>query len=198
MTDLRKKRLTTKEIVLVGMLAALSYVLMLIHLPFKHLGFLEVEFSDIPAIIAGFAYGPIAGILVELIKNLIKVLTATTTGGVGELANFFVNIAFVIPSSILYRRLKGKYRIVTTCTIATICMMIMGIIVNYFITVPLYCNLYGLDIVISLAQSTIPAIKNELSLILIGITPFNLLMGIMMSVVSLLVYKPFHKVISRA
>lgn len=191
------KKIETKELVLIGMLAALSYVLMLIHLPFKFIGFLEVEFSDIPAIIAGLAYGPVAGVLIELVKNLIKVITATTTGGAGELANFLIRLAYIIPISILYRRLKGKYKIIISCGVATLSMMIAGIVVNYFITVPLYMRLYGFDTVIHMASKTIPIIKGSLSLILVGITPFNLVIGVMMSVIGFIIYKPFQKIINR-
>ena len=77
-----KELFATKNLVLISLLSAVAYVLMLLHFPIKFIGFLELEFSDIPAIIGGILYGPAVGVIIELIKNLIKAITATTTGGV--------------------------------------------------------------------------------------------------------------------
>jgi riboflavin transporter FmnP len=199
----------TKKLVTMSLLSALAYVLMLIHLPFKFLGFLEIEFSDIPAVIAALQFGPFAGVVVELIKNLIKALTASTTGMVGELANFIISSAFMIPVGALYklRKLKNVRNSGTTANndtknhwngahliiifvIATISFAVTGALVNYFVTLPLYAKLFGgMDVVVGVAAAHMSAIRNAAGLVIVGITPFNILKGIGMSVLGYWTYK---------
>jgi riboflavin transporter FmnP len=163
---------------------------MLLHLPFKFIGFLELEFSDIPAIIGGLVYGPVTAIIIELIKNLIKALTATTTGGVGELANFLIIAAYVAPLSYLFQRVKGKYRYVISFGTSVIAFVIMGFVVNYFITIPLYAKLYGgMDVIVGISSEMVPAIKDLATIVLFGITPFNIVKGIIISIVGYYTYK---------
>lgn len=201
MTQSKEKReaahsslFTTKQLVTLAMLSALAYVLMLIHLPFKYLGFLELEFSDVPAVIASLVYGPVAGVVVELIKNVIKAITATTTGGVGELANFLISACYVIPIGILFQRLKGKAKVFGSFAAGIAGFVVAGIVVNYFITVPLYANLFGgMDVVVGAAAATVPAIKDLATIVILGITPFNIVKGLILSFVGYLVYKLFRK-----
>lgn len=185
-----KEIFSTKNLVMIAFLSAIAYVLMLLHLPFKYLGFLEMEFSDVPAIIGGIFYGPAVGVIIEFVKNLIKAITATTTGGVGEMANFVVCSAFVLPASILFRQMKGKGRAFVSFGVATLSMMIVGGLVNYFVMVPLYAKLFGgMEAVVGAASSMIPAIKDLATVVLLGITPFNLVKGIALGIVSYYVYK---------
>ena len=193
----RGSMFTTKRMVTLAMLSALAYVLMLIHLPFKYLGFLELEFSDVPAVIASLVYGPVSGVVVELIKNAIKAVTATTTGGVGELANFLISACYVIPIGFLFQRLKGKTRVFGSFAAGMAGFIAAGIAVNYFITVPLYANLFGgMEIVVGVAAATVPAIKDLATIVILGITPFNIVKGLLMSFVGYMVYKLFRKSLS--
>lgn len=188
-----KELFATKNLVLISLLSAVAYVLMLLHFPIKFIGFLELEFSDVPAIIGGILYGPAVGVIIELIKNLIKAITATTTGGVGELANFVIGSAFVLPASILFRRMKGKGRALLSFGVATISMVVVGALINYFIMVPLYAKVFGgMDAVINLSSQMIPAIKDLGTIVLFGITPFNIVKGIFLGIVSYYIYKPLR------
>ena len=192
----KKKLFSTKQIVVVGMFAALSYVLMLVHFPVKYLGFLEMEFSDIPAIVATLAYGPVTGIVIELIKNLIKVITASTTGGSGELANFIVSVGYILPLGVVYHKMNNKGKKFFACLAGTVCMVLTGIVVNYYITVPLYAALYGgQEAVIGACSATIPAINSLGSVVILGITPFNIVKGILISIIGMFCYKAVGKVI---
>jgi riboflavin transporter FmnP len=183
-----KKLFTTRELVVIGLFSALSYVLMLLESP-AYIGFLRIELSDIPAIIASIQFGPAAAVCIELIKNLVKALTATKTAGVGELANFVVSIAYVIPLGIFYRKLKGKYRILSFIA-GILGMVVAGIIVNYFITIPLYAKLYGgEEVIVNLAKATLPGVNDVKSLILLGITPFNVVKGIIISIVGYITHQ---------
>lgn len=192
------KFLDTKKMVIISMFGALSYVLMLVHLPIKYLGFLEMEFSDVPAIVATIAYGPIVGIFIELIKNVIKVLTASTTGGTGELANFIVSVGYILPLGLVYHGLKTKRKLLLSCIAAVVGMVVTAIFVNYFITVPLYASLFGgQEVVIGVCAKTVPAIKSLAGVVILGITPFNIVKGILMSVVGVLCYSAFGKVLTK-
>lgn len=189
-----KSLFTTKQMVTLAMLSALAYVLMLIHLPFKYLGFLELEFSDVPAVVASLVYGPVAGVVVELVKNAIKAVTATTTGGVGELANFMISACYVIPLGILFQRLKGRAKVAGSFMAGIAGFVAAGIAVNYFITVPLYAKLFGgIDVVVGAAAATVPAVKDLATIVILGITPFNIVKGLIVSVVGYMIYKLFRK-----
>jgi len=188
-----KAMFSTKQLVVISLLSALAYVLMLIHLPFKYLGFLELEFSDVPGILAALVYGPVAGTVVEFIKNLIKVITATTTGGVGELANFITSACYIIPLGICFKKMKNK---VAPFVFANAGFLVAGVLVNYFITVPLYAGLFGgMEAVVGVASATVPAIHNLATVVILGITPFNVVKGVLMSLVGYWVYKAFRKVL---
>lgn len=198
-----KTSFTTKQMVTISLLSALAYVLMLFHLPYKHLGFLEFEFSDIPAVIAALQFGPFAGIIVELIKNLINALTASTTGGVGELANFLISSSYMLTVGILYKlrksRLSGaqkkettsgivqsKYYLIFIFSIATIAMALIGAILNYYVMLPLYARLFfsnDMQAIVGMAAGFVPSIKDLGGLILIGITPYNIAKGIAISII---------------
>lgn len=179
---------STRTMVTVSLLSALSYVLMLLESP-PFIGFLRLEFSDIPAIIGAFQFGPLAGLVIELIKNVIKAITATKTAGIGELANFIISIAYVVPAAIIYRKMKGKYKSLTSFTVATVAMTIAGFLMNYFVTIPMYATLYGgIDNVVAVAKG-IPGIKDKFTLILFGITPFNIVKGIFLGIVGHYTYR---------
>lgn len=182
------KMFSTKAMVTVSLLSALSYVLMLLESP-AYIGFLRLEFSDIPAIIGAFQFGPMAGIMIEFIKNLIKAITATKTAGIGEFANFVVSIAYVVPAAILYRKLKGNHKSLMAFTVATISMTIAGFLMNYFVTIPMYATLYGGMENVLAGATIIPAIKDKFTLILFGISPFNVVKGIFIGVVGHYTYK---------
>lgn len=192
----KKTLFSTRELVTIGLFSALAYVLMLLESP-GYLGFLRIEFSDVPAILGGLGYGPAAGVFIELIKNLIKVLS-TKTIGAGELSNFLVGSAFVIPLSIIYRKWKGKHKLLVGYVVSVISMCIAGMLVNYFITVPIYSNMFGgmealIGFVGGMTPGFLPTIDSMWKLILIGITPFNVVKGTMMAVVSYYVFKLVKK-----
>ena len=193
------KKQTTQKLVIVALMSGVAFLLMMVHLPYKFLGFLEFEISDVPAVVTGFAFGPLYGVLVELIKNAFKLMT-TTTAGVGEVANFIICSAYVVPASFIFRKMKGSEikRNIVSLSIGTICFAFAGIVVNYFVTVPLYIRVFfgGNEAALfGMAGATIPAIKNAATLVVLGITPFNIVKGILIAVLSALVYKAVKKVL---
>ena len=184
----RVNQVQTKQIAMIGICAAISFVLMFVKLPIAYLGFLELEISDVPAAIVTLIYGPASGVLVELVKNILH-LTATSTGMSGELSNFMVSLGFVIPLGLITKKNKSSKNLIIGFVASVIGLAFMGIVTNYFVSVPLYLSLFGEEAVMGMVQATIPSINSLMSLVLIGITPFNLVKGVIISVLSYSLYK---------
>lgn len=184
----RANRVSTKQIAMIGICAAISFLLMFVKLPISYLGFLEMEISDVPAVIVTLIYGPLSGVLVELVKNILH-LTATSTGMSGELSNFMISLGVVVPLGLVTRKNKRGKFLILGFTASVIGLAFMGILTNYFVTVPLYLTLFGEEAVMGMVQATIPSIDSLISLVLIGITPFNIVKGIIISVISYSLYK---------
>lgn len=191
---------STKRMVIIAMFSALSYVLMFLKFPIAYLGFLEFEFSDIPALVAGLAYGPLTAVIIELIKNLIKGLTSSFTGGVGEFANFVVSAAYMFAACGIFKRFKGKGKVITGFTVGTIAMTIVGALMNYFVLLHMYAEFMagGMDGIVSLASKTIPVIKNPVSLVVLGISPFNIVKGIYIAVIGFYIYRLLRKALQES
>lgn len=189
-TTVRSQRnvISTKQIATVGICAAISFVLMFVKFPIAYLGFLELEVSDLPAILMTLVYGPLSGALVELIKNILH-LAATSTGMSGEIANFAVSLGYVIPLGLVFHYGKGKRKMAAGLAAGVAGMVAMGIIINYFVTVPLYLTLFGKEAVLGMVQATIPSIHNVAGIVILGITPFNIFKGIVISVLSFYLYR---------
>lgn len=143
-------------------------------------GFLDIEFSDLPAIIGTLALGPLCGVLIELIKNVVH-CAFTTTGFVGELANFVVNGTFVLVLGLIYKAHKTKKTAIAGFAAATIVYTLAAMAANYFLMFPLYMP---------------DAPKNVIwAMILSTVTPFNIVKGIVLSVITLLIYKKLSPII---
>lgn len=189
--EMNKKIFDTKKMVLIALLSAIAFVLMtFVKSPVKYLGFLEFEVSDVPAVIGGLAYGPIVGVAIVLLKNVIH-LFFTSTAGVGELANFLVMASYVIPIAV-FRKRKNK---VLGFVAGTGALVVAGVLVNALITVPFYLKVFGGEVVFNMVSATIPSIDTVWELVLIGITPFNLVKGIAVSLVGYYTWKAFRKVL---
>ena len=176
------KKISVRKAATVGVLSAAAFLLQLLGtvMPFKVGGFLEVEFSDLPAIIGTFSMGPICGVLIELNKNLLK-CSFTTTGFVGELANFIINGIFVLTAGLIYSRNRTRGRAVLGLAVAIVAMTAAGIVTNMYILLPLYMPDADLSVKLALVLSTI--------------TPFNIIKGAVLSAVTFFIYKPLSPII---
>ena len=171
------KLLDIKTIVLIGVLSALSYVLMIFpKIPgiIPAFPFLDIDFSDVPALLASVAASPVAGVIVVLIKNILH-LTVTSTGGVGELSNFICGGALVftcgITTKYMFRNMRNKFKLPITLVIATIAQLIAAVLGNYFLMIPLY-NIQAMAKIY----------------ILSGVLPFNIIKDVLVCVVFYLIY----------
>lgn len=191
----KQKLFTTKSLSSIGVMAAMSCVLMFLKFPVAYIGFLELEFSDVPAILCALTYGPIAGVFVELVKNVIHMM-ATSTAAVGEIANFAISSSYVLGVSLVYKYVKVEKRQIYGYIVGTLALIISGVVVNYFVTLPMYIQFYFFgneQALYKLASGMIPAIQDMKTLLLLGFIPFNLVKGILVSVATYYVWKVFHR-----
>lgn len=188
----KKKLLTTNYLVKIAVLAAVARVVMLLEFPLPMFPpFLKLDFSDLVPLIGSLAMGPVAGVLIELVKCLIH-LVNSTTGGVGDLANFIVGAAYVWAAGFYYQRHKTKKGAVIGLCLGTLTMIAAGAFVNYFITIPLYGLVMGWseEMIVGMGSALIPAITDRFTLILFAFCPFNLIKGIILTALAIPLYKP--------
>ncbi|PLS02091.1 ECF transporter S component [Neobacillus cucumis] len=173
----KRKRLNVRAYVSIGMLSSIAYLLMLLNFPLPFFpNFLFVDFSDIPALIAALVFGPLAGILVEFLKNVLNyIATGSQTGvPVGHIANFIAGIVFVLPTLFVYNRLKTRKGMTLALVAGTAIMAVVMSILNYVVILPAYTLLMGF-----------PDMRN---LVVPAILPFNILKGVMMSIIFMLLF----------
>lgn len=195
------KVFTTSTLVKVGILSAIAYILMFISIPLPALfpGFLKIDISDLPALLGGISLGPVAGLTIAFIKNLLQVVTGmSTTGGVGEFANFLIGGAFVFTVSVIYKNKKELSSVVKGLLLGTIVMTIAGCLANYFIILPAYEMVgWSTEAVVSMGAAINPAINDKMSFIIWMIAPFNVLKAVIMSVLTAPLYKKTEKVLNK-
>lgn len=187
--------LNAKAVTTIGFMSAMAFILMFVHFPVKFIGFLELEISDVPALICALTYGPAAGVFVELVKNLLHAMTSSTAT-VGEIANFIMSSSYVLGVSLVFWYSKSQKRIQKGFFVGTLLLVFTGVVVNYFITLPLYITLYfggNESALYGMASAMIPAIKDMKTLLLIGFVPFNIVKGAVLSIVTYYVWKKFRK-----
>lgn len=187
----------TEKLVKTSILSAIAFVVMMIEFPIPIFPeFLKIDLSDIPALIGGFSMGPIAGVAIELIKNVLHLFT-TKSAGIGEFANFIVGAAFVFISATIYKKSKTKKNAMFSLAAGTVVMSVLAGFVNYFILIPLYEKVLNFPIsaMIELASKITSVVVNLETLILFSIVPFNLLKGIIVSIVVFFLYKKVEPIL---
>ena len=171
-----------------AILSAMAVVLFYVEIPV--VAFYKLDLSTLPAILAGFAMGPVWGFGVMVVKNLVHAL-GTSTSGVGELADLLMGSAFVVPASLIYQRMKDRKGAIVSMAAGTALMIVAAVLVNYFILIPAYQVLMGLplEVIVGMGTAVWSYIDNTVKLVLFITAPFNLLKGVVLSVVTYLLYK---------
>lgn len=173
------------------LLGAIGFILGFLETPlFIFPDFYKIDISEITTIISGFALGPVFAVVTAAIKNMLGLFT-TTTGGVGQLANFLVGSAFAVPAAFIYRQKKTKAHAITGLLIGTLGMMLMGVIMNKYVLLPFYANVmkFPLEAIIGMANKLNSQVTDLNSFLFWVVAPFNLIKGIILSVIALLIYK---------
>ena len=190
---------TTKVRVLTGtaMLGAVAAVLMYLEFPIPIMpAFVKLDVSELPALIASFAYGPVSGVLVCLIKNLIK-LPSTCTAAVGELFNFVMGALFVGVAGIVYKRNKTRKGAIVGALLGALVMAVVSVPYNYFIVYPAYVVMYHLPLeaIIGMYQAINPSVDGLLTCLLVFNLPFTFVKGVLDAVLCFLIYKPLSPIL---
>ena len=190
---------TTKVPTLTGtaMLGAVAAVLMYLEFPIPIMpAFVKLDVSELPALIASFAYGPVSGVLVCLIKNLIK-LPSTSTAAVGELFNFVMGALFVGVAGIVYKRNKTRKGAIVGALLGALVMAVVSVPYNYFIVYPAYVVMYHLPLeaIIGMYQAINPSVDGLLTCLLVFNLPFTFVKGVLDAVLCFLIYKPLSPIL---
>ncbi len=188
---LKKTLASTNNLVKMAILAVMAYILMIVDFPLPMFfpGFLKIDLSDVPALIGGFALGPVAGVVIQLVKAFLHFMTNSSTGGVGSLANFIVGSAFVFPAAYIYHLDKTKKNAIIGIVVGTISMTIVAALANIYVFIPFYSNFMPIDAIVQMGTVVNSRIVDVPTLVLYGITPFNLFKGVIIGVVTMLLYK---------
>lgn len=192
-TQAQQSKMRVRKLTLTAMLAAISAVLMFISfsVPFMP-SFIKLDLSEVPALIASFAMGPVAGVVVCLVKNLINVLF-TTTGGVGELSNFLLGTIMCIVAGLIYSRKKTKKTGILAGIAGAAAMAFISLFSNFYFVYPVYENFMPIEAILSMYQAINPAASTLWDALLIFNVPFTFLKGMIAVVITMLLYKKVGK-----
>ena len=179
-----------------AMLSAVAFALMFFEfsIPFLVPSFIQMDLSELPALIGAFAMGPWYGVIICLIKNLIHLLI-TTTGGVGELSNFILGAAFVLPAGLIYQRKKTKKNAVIGSVLGAAFMALLSVASNYFIVYPVYTAFLPMDTILAMYQEILPSADTLLKCLVIFNLPFPFVKGMLRVLITLLIYKHISPII---
>ena len=183
-------------ITVTAMLSAISFVLMYFEFPIPIMpAFIKFDFSDLPALIGTFAYGPLCGVIVCLIKNLLHLMDSNSML-VGELSNFILGAAFVIPAGLIYKFKKTKKSALIGGITGAVFMGVFCVFSNYFIVYPVYYQVARPEeAILGMYQAILPSMKSILQSLIVFNLPFTVVKGLISVAITMLVYKPLSPIL---
>ena len=183
------KSMTIRYIVVTAVLAAVAFVLQLLEFPIPLMPpFIKFDFSDLPALVGSFALGPVCGILIEFIKNVLHT-SVSGSFGIGELSNFLLGAIFVGIAGIIYRKSKTKKGAVIASFIGAVAMALFSIVSNYYVVYPFYYNFMPEETVLAAYQAILPSMKSIMQSLLVFNLPFTFIKGMLDVAITFLIYK---------
>ena len=199
MYTLDRATFTTRNMVKISILAVISMVLMFFDISTWFAPpFLKIDIADLPALIGAFAMGPMAGVLIQLVKNLLNLMVeGSATGGVGELSNFLVGSVFAYSAGFIYHRNKTLKNAIIGLVVGVLVMTTIASLSNYFIVFPLYSKLMPLDQIIQMAAALNSRVVDYKTMIIYAVVPFNILKGTIVSLVTILIYKKISPILKK-
>lgn len=194
-----KKGFSVRALVQIGMLAAIAIVLMLFDIPLPFApSFYKIDFSEVPVLIGCFAMGPAAGAAIEFVKILLNfAVNGTTTAGIGELSNFVLGCALVLPAGIIYKKNHNRRGAMIGMAAGTVLLVILGCLINAFVLLPAYGKAFGMPVeaLVGMGTAVNPHITGLSTFVLLAVAPFNLLKGVLDSLIVLLIYKKISPIL---
>ncbi len=196
MTETREKskeRIGVRGVVQIGMLSAIAIILMQFEVPLPFAPpFYKIDFSEIPVLIGCFVMGPLAGAIVELIKVILNVvISGTTTGGVGDIANFLIGYAMCVPAGMIYKKYHTRKSALVGMAVGTVFMTVIGCILNAYVLLPVYAKAFEMpiDALVAMGTAVNHSITSLSTFVIFAVAPFNLLKGVLVSFIVFLIYK---------
>ncbi len=185
------------KLTITAMLSAVAFVLMFLDFPIPFLipPFVKMDFSELPALLAAFSLGPVYGVVVCLVKNLVHFITMTTTGGAGEICNFLLGACFALPAGLIYQRMKTRRGALIGVLTGAVVMAVLSIPLNYYISYPVYTKFMPIDAIISMYQQIRPGVNGLMECLIIFNAPFTLLKGLLTTALCFLIYKPLSPIL---
>lgn len=188
-------KISARTMASVAMLSAVSFVLMLLDfsVPFMP-GFIKMDVSELPALIGAYALGPVAGVLICLVKNILH-LFVTSTGGIGEVSNFLLGAVFVGIAGVVYKRSKNRKGAFVGALIGAVAMAVAGTFTNYYVVYPVYTAFMPMEGIIAAYKAIYPGIDNLWEALIIFNLPFNFLKGMICTAITFIVYKKISPIL---
>lgn len=190
----------THKLAVAAMLSAVAFVLMFMDFSIPALipGFVKMDVSELPALLAAFSLGPVYGVLVCLVKNVLNLLFHGSTGGIGELCNFLLGATFTLVAGALYKAMKSRKGAIIASVAGAVAMALISVPVNYFISYPVYAAMFGgIDNIIAAYQALRPNVNGLLECLVVFNLPFTLLKGMVDVVLCFLIYKPLSPLLHK-
>lgn len=193
------KRISTRKMVIIGMMTALATIVYYLDFPVPFMpGFIKLDFSNVISLLTGFALGPVEGVIVCLIKNLIHLLIKgiDTTMGIGDIFDFVTSATFVLVAALIYKKNKTKKGAVIATLVGMLAFTVISLPLNYFIVYPIYFKAYGGEAAILGAyQKLMSSVKNIFSALCIFNLPFTFIKGLLCSIITIIIYKPLSPIL---
>lgn len=183
-----RSNLSVQYMTRIAILGALFAVLFPLEIPI--VAFYKLDFSTLPALLGAFSMGPLPGLAILLIKDLSR-LAYSSSMYVGELADFIMSAAFILPASLIYRKHKTRKTALVGMAVGTLCMIVVSVLVNWKMMIPFYMTAFHMDMeaIIGMAQKALPFVDTEWKVLLYVTAPFNLLKGFVLSLLTFVLYK---------
>ena len=194
------KKDTTHNLTVAAMLSAVAFILMFIEFPIPMLipAFIKMDFSDLPALMGAFALGPVYGVVISFMKNLLHiVIKGTSTACVGELSNFILGAIFSAVAGYIYKHHKSRKTAIIGAVAGAVAMGVLSVPSNYFVVYPAYVQFYHmpLEAILGMYQAILPSADSLIKCLIIFNLPFTLVKGLLDAVLCMLIYKPLSPIL---
>ena len=193
-TNMGVKRVNVRKMTVTAMLSAVAFVLMFLDTAVPIMpSFIKLDLSELPALMASFALGPVWGVIVCLVKNLLH-LTMTQTGGVGELSNFILGACLVVPAGMIYQHKKTKTTAILGAIVGALFMGVISFPSNLYIVYPVYYNFMPKEVIIEAYQVLVPFAKIDsiAKCLLFFNVPFTFVKGLISALITIVIYQPLR------
>lgn len=196
--NMAKSTQRVRNLAVTGMLSAVGCVLMMLDFPLPMLipGFVKMDFSELPALLASFSIGPMAGVAVCLLKNVLAAIFHGSTLGIGEVCNFLMGAVFSGVAGLIYKHHKTRKTAVIGALVGAAVMAVASVPINFFFSYPVYAAAFGgMEAIISAYQAINPNVGSLLGCLIIFNMPFTLVKGLLTALLAFLIYKPLSPIL---